>query len=385
MEILARNIRELEKSRDCRSKATKLASLKSQQVELKPVCQEEVCCRYPKCVELAASGKKLCVRHGEANRLRQKVFRLQKKCRLQKKTSAKDLQLLEDTRSAYKALQVQLKHDKKKKEKPCHSVSLHKSKAAATLAARGRRPDNEYVQGSGSTKERPERALIFECCDPKCPKLRKVTLDKATGTWEVSERGGEHEHEAAFRRSYPWSLEQLAALKMEFDKGTTLSILYLKRKLDRLKLLNDATDEDIERIRQKEKLTTRRWDNSENFTLNQLQNLIEGFRGNIATDDDALQLIPLATGDESYLLMESNDVCVAKITGQAKPKVLADGTPYAFSIPLASKASLRRAFEISKVPRFRFATMTVEGAQMEAIDPVALGMMDGICSSHIKT
>ena len=103
------------------------------------------------------------------------------------------------------------------------------------------------------------------------------------------------------------------------------------------------------------------------------------FRGSAEDDipDNRLTLIPLVDGSP-HLLIERETVSVKKVTGQKHPQRLKDGTPYAFTMPLASLDSLTQFATACDHVFWQLSSVTNDGPQMDEVRDIAMGMLDGV-------
>ena len=129
---------------------------------------------------------------------------------------------------------------------------------------------------------------------------------------------------------------------MIFDKeistGKSFTCKYLMRVLKKSNLQLGCTEKDIQKKCHSEGVKLGRWDNKGTPTVNELYN-IRSFLDADQEDDDrppeTLCLLPLRDG-QSHILINSDDIDVAKNTTQSTPRNLEDGSAYTFTMPVAS-------------------------------------------------
>ena len=93
-------------------------------------------------------------------------------------------------------------------------------------------------------------------------------------------------------------------------------------------------------------------------------------------EEDELILLPLR-GDEQYVFVGENRTEFAAKTEQSNPRLLEDGTPYAFTFPFASISSLKVIARAAE-ERHNRLSFTANGPVLEDADGFAMGLVDGV-------
>jgi hypothetical protein len=261
----------------------------------------------------------------------------------------------------------------------------------ALFAAFGHRPGHEYGVERAASSDRPYGATYLKCREQDCKFQRKIqrrkmplsSSDHQSEYWDVYDNGphnDDHGHLPAQRLSYPWSPEQEEILKNQFAMGRSFTATYLLRCLEIAGCVNYCTIDDIKRYCHANRTRLSRWEQKDALKVKDLDDILINLSQNDEDDDPSrLKPIPLVGDTPHILLGNPNELNKwKKLTGQVKPKLLEDGSPYAFTIPLASEDSLELLKLAHKQVHWELRSIGKDGPVLDEKTGIALGMVDGV-------
>jgi hypothetical protein len=175
--------------------------------------------------------------------------------------------------------------------------------------------------------------------------------------------------------TYQWSQEQLEALEHEWSKARTWSPQYLATSLDLLGLRNECTLKDIRKLADTKRRKLGVWDNKTDENLETVRNILEMYTCEDEYEANSHTLFVLdLPGSDEYIIEGPN----VYRTNQKNPKKLADGTPYCFCVPFASRASLQNVLRARQIKYWKFAGFSDTGPILEEVKGIGLGVVDGV-------